>query len=202
MVLGMKNKASKGWFDRDYSLILFNSPHDVAFDKYDNIFVVDKGNDRIVKLNADGMLLKTWGQKGDEEGEFNFAHAIVIDQQDRVLVADRENKRVQLFDLEGKFTSQWTDVGYPYVMVLTGNSIWITDARNETIQQRDLDGKRIKTIQGKKGRGPGQFGFAHGLHVTQKEHIFVTQVLNWSVLKLIPTSEKSSAKTLMTINSY
>jgi len=186
MVLGMKNKASEGWYDRGYNLVLLNSPHDVAFDKSDNIFVVDKGNHRIVKFNPDGLLLKAWGKKGDKKGEFNFAHSIVIDKSDRVLIADRENKRIQLFDLNGNFISHWTDLGYPYVLVLSNDSVWFTDARHERIQQLDLNGNLLKTIQGKKGRGLTQFGFAHGLHVTEQEHLIVTQVLNWSVLLLKP----------------
>ena len=182
MVLGMKNKASKGWFDRDYNLVLFNSPHDVAFDRFDNIYVVDKGNDRIVKLNPNGLLIKTWGKKGSDKGEFNFAHAIVIDDQDRVLIADRENKRIQVFDLEGKYLQQWQDIGYPYVLTLSNNKLWMTDARNEVIQQLDSNGRVVKKIEGDKGRNSNQFGFAHGIHVTKQENILVTQVLNWSVL--------------------
>lgn len=187
MILGMKGKASKGWFDRDYNLVLFNEPHDVAFDKDDNIYVVDKGNHRIVKLNSDGLLQKMWGSKGYSEGEFNFAHSIVIDHQDRILVADRENKRIQLFDLNGLFLEQWTNVGYPYVLVLSKKALWFTDARNEQIKQLDLNGVLLKTINGAKGRNPTQFGFAHGLYISPEQHIFTTQVLNWSVLELKPS---------------
>lgn len=186
MVLGMKNKASEGWYDRDYNLVLLNSPHDVAFDKFDNIFVVDKGNHRIVKFNPDGLLLKKWGQKGNKVGQFNFAHSIVIDKNDRVLIADRENKRIQFFDLDGNFIDHWTGLGYPYVLVLSNDSVWYTDARHERIQQLDLNGKLLNTIQGKAGRNLAQFGFAHGLHVTEQQHLYVTQVLNWSVLLLKP----------------
>lgn len=187
MVLGMKGKASAGWFDRDYNLVLFNSPHDVAFDRFGNIYVVDKGNHRIVKLDANGLLVTTWGQKGQAAGEFNFAHSIVIDHNDRVLIADRENKRIQLFNLNGKYLEQWTDIGYPYVLVLASESVWLTDARNERISQLDLNGQLIKSIQGEKGRNPHQFGFAHGLHVSHDESVYVTQVLNWTVLKLTST---------------
>lgn len=186
MVLGMKNKASEGWFDRDYNLTLFNSPHDVAFDKSGNIFVVDKGNHRIVKFDPDGLLIKAWGHEGDRKGEFNFAHSIVIDNKDRVLIADRENQRIQLFDLDGNFINHWTGIGYPYVLVLSNDSVWFTDARHERIQQLDLNGNLVSTFQGKEGRNVGQFGFAHGLHVTEQKHLFVTQVLNWSVLLLKP----------------
>lgn len=188
MVLGMKNKASEGWFDRDYDLALLNSPHDVAFDKFDNIYVVDKGNHRIIKFDSNGLLIKTWGQKGNKASEFNFAHSVVVDKNDRVLVADRENKRIQLFDLDGNFINQWVDLGYPYVLVLANDSVWFTDARHERIQQLDLNGKLLQTIQGDKGRDLTQFGFAHGLHINKQEHLFVTQVLNWSVLLLKPQS--------------
>lgn len=184
MVLGMKGKASEGWFDRDYNMVLFNNPEDVGFDKSDNIFVVDRGNHRIVKLDANGLFLKAWGQKGSGEGQFNFAHSVVVDNDDRVLVADRENKRIQLFNLEGKFLEQWPNIGYPYVLALFKDTIWFTDARFERVTQLDSDGRLLLTIQGEKGRNLGQFGFVHGLHVSADNKLFVTQILNWSVLEL------------------
>lgn len=188
MVLGMKNKASKGWFDRDYNLALFNSPHDVAFDNFDNIYVVDKGNNRIVKLNSDGLFLKAWGTAGNKDGEFNFAHSIVI-SNNTIYVADRENKRIQIFDLDGNYQNQWNDVGYPYVLTLSGNTIWMTDARSEKIQQLSLDGKILNSYQGKPGRAPHQFGFVHGIYVTKQGNIMLTQVLNWSVMTLEPAAK-------------
>lgn len=187
MVLGMKGRASEGWFDRDYHMVLFNNPEDVGFDNAGNIYVVDRGNHRIVKLDANGLFVKAWGQKGTGQGEFNFAHSVVVDENNRVLIADRENKRIQLFDVNGVFIEQWTDVGYPYVLVLNDGALWFTDARNEQIKRLDLQGNITKTIQGEKGRNPTQFGFAHGLHISAEEHIFVTQILNWSVLELKPS---------------
>jgi DNA-binding beta-propeller fold protein YncE len=185
MVLGMKNKAGSGWFDRDYNLALFNGPQDVAFDKFDNIYVVDKGNARIVKFNPDGLFIKTWGTKGINEGEFNFVHSIVIDQDNNIYVADRENKRIQIFDLEGNYLKQWNDIGYPYVLTLSKNTLWMTDARAEQVKQFSLDGQLLTSYQGKEGRNPNQFGFVHGIHVTQEGNIWLTQVLNWSILSLI-----------------
>jgi len=186
MVLGMKNKAGSGWFDRDYNLVLFNGPQDVSFDQFDNIYVVDKGNARIVKFNADGLFVKTWGTSGANQGEFNFPHSIVIDSHDKIFVADRENKRIQIFNLEGKYLDQWNDIGYPYVLTLANNTLWMTDARAEKVQQFNLVGELLSYYQGTAGRNPGQFGFVHGIHITKQGHIKVTNILNWNVLSLIP----------------
>jgi sugar lactone lactonase YvrE len=186
MVLGMKNKASSGWFDRDYKLVLFNGPQDVAFDQFDNIYVVDKGNARIVKLDYDGLLIKTWGTAGANQGEFNFVHSIVIDNNDNIFVADRENKRIQIFDLAGNYLNQWPNIGYPCVLTLSNNTLWMTDARAEKVQQFALDGKLLASYQGKAGRNPNQFGFVHGIHVTKQGTVRLTQILNWNVLSLVP----------------
>lgn len=186
MVLGMKNKASTGWFDRDYNLILFNSPHDVAIDKNDNIYVVDKGNHRIVKLSSNGLLLRSWGSKGAKRGEFNFAHSIVIDDQNTIYIADRENQRIQLFDLNGNYLSQWNNIGYPYVLTLSDNSLWMTDARAESVSQYSFDGQLIKSFKGTPGRNHGEFGFVHGIDINNQGNIDLTQVLNWNVLSLSP----------------
>ncbi|NQZ79438.1 MAG: 6-bladed beta-propeller [Colwellia sp.] len=189
MVLGMKNKVGSGWFDRDYNLVLFDSPQDVAFDQFDNIYVVDKGNARIVKFSPDGLLIKTWGTSGANQGEFNFVHSIVIDGNNNVYVADRENKRIQVFDLDGNYKEQWNDIGYPYVLTLSNNTLWMTDARAEKVQQFSLDGELLTTYQGQAGRNPNQFGFVHGIHISKQGIVKVTQVLNWSVLSLIPENK-------------
>lgn len=180
MVLGKNNLAGTGWFDRDYNLVLFNNPLDVAFDNSDNIYVVDKGNARIVKMDKNGAFIKAWGKKGNGKGEFNFAHSIVIDKQNRVIIADRENKRIQLFDLEGKVVGQWDNLGYPYVIQLNDNHLWVTDARAEKVRKLNLQGEILDTFQGEAGRNPGQFSSVHGIHVDVDGTILVSQIFNWA----------------------
>lgn len=179
MVLGKNGLAGTGWYDRDYSLVLFKEPLDVAFDRFHNIYVVDKGNARIVKLDANGALLKTWGQSGSAAGEFKFAHSIVIDTHDRLYVADRENKRIQRFTLEGELIDVWTEVGYPYVMTLADGNLWVTDARFEIVRQFSLAGELLSSYQGEAGRNPGQYSSVHGIHVDSNERVWVTQIFNW-----------------------
>jgi len=179
MVLGKKDKAGTGWFDRDYNLVLFDNPLDVAFDRFNNIYVVDKGNTRIVKLDPNGMLIKTWGNPGKEIGEFTFPHSIIIDKKDRIYIADRENNRIQRFDLDGNVLAPWNDIGYPYVLFLAENSLWMTDARSEKVKEFDLDGNLLSSYQGSTGRNPGQFSSVHGIHVNEHGDVWVTQIFNW-----------------------
>src|SRR5262249_38131734 len=82
----------------------FQRPTDVAWDAAGNIYVADGyGNSRIAKFDKNGKFVKSWGQRGTENGQFNIVHGIVIDAQGNLYVADSGNKRIQVFDSEGNF---------------------------------------------------------------------------------------------------
>jgi len=182
MVLGKRGLAGKGWFDRDYDLILFDQPQDVAVDSDGFIYVVDKGNSRIVKLDPNGLFVQAWGSIGNAPGQFIFPHSLVI-WDGQLYVADRENQRIQIFDRQGTYIDQWEDIGYPYVLALDDGHIWVTDARAEEIRRYNLSGKLLSRYQGQPGRGSHQFGFVHGIY-PDKDGLWVTQILNWSVQRL------------------
>ncbi len=62
------------------------------------------GSQKIHKFDADGRLLKSFGEKGKGDGQFNTCHGLAIDTrfgEPRLLVADRENRRLCHLDLEG-----------------------------------------------------------------------------------------------------
>lgn len=185
MVLGMRDRAGRGWFDRDYDVHFLDRPQDVGFDSRGNIYVVDRGNARIVKFDPDGRFVREWGEEGDAPGQFDFPHAVVIDSRDRLYVADRENRRIQIFDVDGQFLTEWTHVGYPYGLVIAlDRTLWLTDARHERILQLDLDGRILRTYGGVHGKAAGQFGFVHTIAVASDGTLLVGEVLNWRLQRL------------------
>ena len=185
LVLGQQDKA--GEWNEEKQRVLFDKPADIAFDQDGNIYVADGyGNSRVVKLDAYGNLVKSWGKKGAAEGEFDNPHGILVDPQGRVLVADRYNQRIQRFDQDGQFLDAWTHLGTPSGLSLHNDHLYITDGTAEQVLKTDLSGKALGRY-GEPGQAPGQFGMAHGICVDAAGRVYVTEVLNWRVQQL--TSE-------------
>jgi DNA-binding beta-propeller fold protein YncE len=178
LVLGRKDKAGE-------TELLFDRPTDIAFGPDDAIYVSDGyGNSRIVKYDKDGNFVKAWGTKGAAPGQFSLPHAIVADSSGKLYVADRDNKRIQIFDANGNFLKDWTHVGAPWGLCIEKNKfIYMADGFNNRLLKLDMEGNVLGEF-GTPGRKVGQFNFAHGVAVTARGEILVTEILNWRVQKL------------------
>jgi DNA-binding beta-propeller fold protein YncE len=84
----------------------FYGPRDVAVGPNKQLYVLDQGRSRIVKLDPESENFAEWGQKGTGEGEFNDPTGLAVGD-DRVFITDAGNNRIQVFDLDGKFIRQW-----------------------------------------------------------------------------------------------
>jgi tripartite motif-containing protein 71 len=76
----------------------FNQPQGVVIDPAGNLYIVDSGNNRIVKCSLEGDFLKEVGGFGWGNGEFNLPSFITIDNGLSLYVTDTQNKRVQRLD--------------------------------------------------------------------------------------------------------
>ena len=121
----------------------FKSPDDIVFSSTGEMFVADAGNARIVKLSADGKILKTWGKKGKADGEFALAHSMTIDSRDHIYIGDRGNNRVQVFDTDGKHLASFTDVGNPFGVMVMGQELLSSEGEQHKIYHTSLDGKPL-----------------------------------------------------------
>lgn len=84
----------------------FNEPTDLAIDNRNgDIYVVDTGNNRVQRFNAEGNYLSEFGQFGSENGRFNAPWGIAVDNQGFVYVSDSKNGRVEKF-MPGRFNTQ------------------------------------------------------------------------------------------------
>ena len=87
----------------------FNAPTDVAISEEGNIFIADKGNARILKLDNDFNYIMEFGKPEDSSLDKDLAFApskIVVDTAERVYaVAIGINKGLLKYESDGTFTN-------------------------------------------------------------------------------------------------
>ncbi len=89
-------------------------PSGITLDNQGNLYVVDSGNDRVLKYDHGGQFVTQWGSTGRGDGQFysaGFASGIASDAQGDIYVTDTNNARVQKFDSAGKFLLKWGEQG-------------------------------------------------------------------------------------------
>jgi streptogramin lyase len=191
---------------------MFRQVTDVAWDAAGNTYVSDGYiNSRIAKYDKYGDWVKSWGTPGDGPGQFNTPHSISVDARGEVYVADRGNRRIQVFDGDGKFLRQITiDVpappdarpaigpkptsttgtmapGAPWAICITPGPhqyLYSADAYPGRIYKLTLDGKVLGML-GETGRQLKQFGWVHEIACPSENTLYVAELLNWRVQKLI-----------------
>lgn len=171
-----------------YAHRLFNRPTDVAWDAAGNSYFADGyGNSRVVKYDKDGNWVKEWGKRGTGPGEFHTVHSIATDAKGNVYVGDRENNRIQVFDGGGNFLKQWTNAGAPWAICITpepNQVLYTSDSNAGKIYKMDLNGNILGEF-GKWGKHLGEFGWVHEIACPSENTLFVAEILNWRVQKLI-----------------
>jgi sugar lactone lactonase YvrE len=200
---------------------LFRQVTDVTWDSAGNTYISDGYiNSRVAKVDKDGNWIKSWGEPGNQPGQFNTPHSIASDAQNNIYVADRGNGRIQVFDTEGKFLRQiHIDVpfppdtrpvignkpapdvkgtfapGSPWAVCITpppNQVLYASDAYPGRIYKLSLDGK-VLGVLGQSGRQLKQFGWVHEIACPSENELYVGELLNWRVQKLIlePNGSKS-----------
>jgi hypothetical protein len=200
----------------------FNGPTDVGWDAEDNIFIGDGyGNSRVAKFDKNGNWVKAWGTYGpggdhanENPGQIRNPHNLQVDRQGFVYAGDRGNRRIQVFDSDGKFirflflnapydktrhpvignpVANPPDETAPWALCITTNGptqyLFAADAEPGRIYKMTLDGK-ILGMFGESGRGPRQFNWIHGLACPTENELFVADMNNWRVVKIVLRPER------------
>jgi hypothetical protein len=194
---------------------MFRQVTDMAWDQAGNTYISDGYiNSRVAKVDKKGNWLKSWGEPGDGPGQFSVPHSIAVDAKGNVYVADRGNRRIQVFDGDGNFLRQITidvpfdqnarpAIGPKPVQTVSGNgtmqagspwAICITPGPNQVLFSSDaypgriyklsLDG-RVLGYLGESGKQLKQFGWIHEIACPSEHELYVSELLNWRVQKLI-----------------
>ena len=176
-------------------------------------------NNRIAKFNKNGDWIKTWGQYGEggehanlNPGSFRNVHTIQIDRQGNVYAGDRGNRRIHVFSSDGTFLrfihmnvpydksrhpalgnlpANRPDETAPWTLCMTNGPtqyLFAMDSEPGRLYKMTLDGK-ILGVYGESGRQAGQFNWPHGLACPSENELYVADMNNWRVVKLV-TSQR------------
>jgi DNA-binding beta-propeller fold protein YncE len=193
----------------------FRQVTDVAWNAAGDTFISDGYiNSRVAKVDKNGKWLKSWGDRGTEPGQFNTPHSIATDANGNVYVADRGNARIQVFDGDGKFLraikidlpvppdakpaiGNMPDEamvkggtfapGSPWAICITPpphQVLYSSDSWPGRIYKLSLDGKLLGML-GESGKQLKQFGWIHAMACPSENTLYVGELLNWRMQKLI-----------------
>lgn len=115
-----------------------NNPSEIDVDNAGNIFVADRGNNRIQKLDNTGQFLEKWDNTGSSVGQPIAPQAVAISETGTITmyVADTANNQVLKLE-NGTFISwcptasqhrgpidiEFDEEGYIYILYVSSNSI-------------------------------------------------------------------------------
>ena len=201
---------------------MFNGSTDVTWDANDNIYIGDGYfNSRIAKFDKHGNWIKQWGGPGEggthaneNPGKFRNPHNVGFDRDGNLYVADRGNRRIQVFDTDGNFKKYiFLNAAYdktrhpvlgdmpvnrpdetaPWTICITSGPtqyLYATDAEPGRIYKLSLPDGKILGKFGLSGHEWGQFHWVHGLACPAEDVIYVADMNNWRVQKLVAKGKK------------
>lgn len=191
----------------------FRQPTDITWDNEGNIFISDGYvNSRVAEFDKNGDWVRQWGTAGKGPSQFNTPHSIAADAAGKIYVADRGNRRIQVFDNKGTLireikidvpappdaqpwmgprpgpdASPTMQPGSPWAVCITPGPkqyLYVADAFPGRIYKLSLDGQVLGML-GRTGHQLKQFGWIHELACPSENEIYVAELLNWRIQKLI-----------------
>jgi DNA-binding beta-propeller fold protein YncE len=152
----------------------FNTLHAIAVDAHDRVYVADRGNRRIQVFDTEGKLLKI----------------ITIDVPYPADAAPAIGPRPQPGPDGFTGTGNQNQMpGSPWTLCITpigpkGQFLYVSDAFPGRIYKLDLDGHVLGWL-GSAGKQLKQFGWVHEIACPSENELYVGEILNWRMQKLI-----------------
>jgi YD repeat-containing protein len=148
------------------------APADIAIAANGDLFVVDRGNNRIERFNQEGKFVSKFGSEGTANGQFKRPCSIAIDPSGYLWVADADNNRIQKFTEGGAFIKAIGSYGtgdaqFSKPEGIATNSqgyVYVADTFNSRIQKFTSAGEFVSKI-GSLGSGNGKFNQPVGVDI-------------------------------------
>jgi DNA-binding beta-propeller fold protein YncE len=141
----------------------FSTPHSIAVDAHDNVYVADRGNRRIQVFDTAGKFLR------------QFTIDVPAPADSRAAIGNKPTA-----------TTGTMAPGSPWAICITpgpNQVLYSSDAFPGRIYKLTLEGK-VLGVLGKSGKQIGQFGWIHEIACPSENELYVAELLNWRVQKL------------------
>jgi DNA-binding beta-propeller fold protein YncE len=169
-----------GRYLRSWGKGMFANPHNIRFDREENLWITDNQGHQVFKCTKDGKVLMTLGVKGEagvDERHFGGPSDLAFASNGEFYVSDGyQNSRIVHFSKEGKYLNAWGKPGtgpgefnLVHALVIDSkNNLYASDHRNNRIQVFDSRGKFLKQWT---HLGPGQ-----GLFMTPEDELWALMI--------------------------
>ena len=158
-----------------------DKPFGLALDKDNNLYIADRGNNRIRKVNRSGLISTVAGDGGfyyigDNGPAYRASIAgptgVTVDNQGNIYIADRSNNRIRMVDKLGMIRTvmgtgqqdyngdselaRETNLHLPFGVALDKNGdLLVIDRSHYRIRKLIMKGNKVTTLA---GNGVKQFG--------------------------------------------
>jgi hypothetical protein len=159
----------KSWGERGKEPGQFNLVHSIAADAQNNIYVADRNNRRIQVFDTEGKFLR------------EIKIDLPPDSNSRPAIGNKPDLSTYL-QTGGSMTP-----GAPWALCITPpprQVLYSADSFPGRIYKLSLDGKLLGVL-GESGKQLKQFGWIHEMACPSENELYVAEVLNWRVQKLI-----------------
>jgi DNA-binding beta-propeller fold protein YncE len=159
----------KSWGEPGNGPGQFKTPHSIAVDAEDHIYVADRGNRRIQVFDTDGKFLR------------QITIDVPFDPNARPAIGNKPQSPIPVSG------NQLMAPGAPWAICITPpphQVLYSSDAYPGRIYKLSLDGKVVGVL-GSSGKQLKQFGWVHEIACPSENELYVGELLNWRVQKLI-----------------
>jgi DNA-binding beta-propeller fold protein YncE len=160
---------------------LFQHAKACSVDPHGNVYVIDAGTGKLVKLSKEWEVLQTVGGYGWTDQAFDHPADVTAPNGLDVYVADYGNHRIQRFDRDLNFISSFSTreeadaairFGYPHGVAQSRfGSIFISDGENRRILKVSTSGS-VEQAFGDLGGGEGRLSSPSRIRISGDDRVY------------------------------
>jgi sugar lactone lactonase YvrE len=198
----------KTWVDEANGL--YHYPGDLSIDAEGDIYLVDPGNDLLLKFDPAGNNIWVWGEKEKKQGKVRGLWTCAAAADGSVFVGDYITKKIFQVDSDGTLLNTWGATGsqagrfqdIEKVCVGPDGSLYVLDATLNRIQRFGPDGTLI-TKWGGQGTSKMKFRQAYCMAVSPEGFVYVMDYKNnYAKVKVFATKAYKPKGTMTKLVGY